>query len=103
MLRRSLPFNFIEESKLRAGDVFHLLSEGTHSFEVSSCRDVGVLRLRHGFCHGYEIFLGQAKSTADALRNTLRDVLLLCVGGLGYQDQACENDESGGLHGATSS
>src|SRR5580704_4935100 len=103
MLRRSLPFNFIKESKLGAGDVFHLLSEGTHSVEISSCRDVGILRLRHGFRHGDEIFLRPAKSTADALRNALRDFLLRCGRGRSYKDQVCENDESGRLHGATSS
>src|SRR5229473_121938 len=79
--------------------MFHLLPEGTHSFEISSSRDVGIFGLGHGFRNAEETLLRPAKCAADALRETLRDFLLLGGSGWSYKDQAGENDESGGLHG----
>jgi hypothetical protein len=75
IVRRFLALKFVEEGELGAGDVLHLFTKAACILELSCCRDVRILLLRHGLGEGEKIPFCELKCATNAFRNRLGNVI----------------------------
>src|ERR1700729_4520531 len=79
MIGRRLPFDFVEERKISAGDVFDLLREGTHANKISAGRiwHVVVFFRGHCFSDGQKLIRSVVQNVPDAVGDVFRNSILL--------------------------
>jgi len=75
VVRRFLALKFVEEGELAAGDMLYLFTKAACILELSGCRDVRILLLRHGLGQGEKVPFCELKCAADAFRDGFRNVV----------------------------
>ena len=79
---RLFALKFVEEGKLRAGDMLHLFAEAADIIELAGCGNERILVFRHGFSEAEKVPFRELERAADAFSDGRGNVVLLSTGWL---------------------